>query len=102
MELALNQDWLKFLQWIWRIDFQNFFNVFSLFRFNIREGHCQSFEQTYTTLTKIVLIKLANRFRYDIVSFLETDVRTDRQTDGQTDRQTDRETTNNEFSKQPT
>ena len=61
--------------------FSKIFNVFSLFRFNIREGHCQSFEQTYITLTKIVLIKLANRFRYDIVSFLETDVRTDRQTD---------------------
>ena len=61
--------------------FSKFFNVFSLFRFNIREGHCQSLEQTYITLTKIVLIKLANRFRYDIASFLETDVRTDRQTD---------------------
>ena len=66
MEIALNQDWLKFVQWIWRKRLPTIFKVCSLFRYYIREGHCKSFEQTWIPLTKIILIKLANRFGYDV------------------------------------
>lgn len=38
MELALNQDWLKFVQWIWRKHYQQFLKYFRYFVITLEKG----------------------------------------------------------------